>query len=182
MDQTIITFLTRNTWSSFYASCLAQYHANGMLSPRQVECIQAAMLKASQPAPRRESILKVGQRFEIKAWLARRLATELNLKTFFRNLEVIEVIRETNKAIQVKVRFVSQIVTNCHICGRALDHDISRATGIGPICAVKIGLPRPTMATAQDTLKAIDELCATIGSIGPIWVPKSQIKLNEGES
>lgn len=175
-NQDVLNFLRSNGWSSFYASLLNQFEAKGYLSPRQIESVEKAILKKSQPPQQREFTIKIGQRVEVKAWIARRLAADLSLDFFFRNVEVVEVINETYKAYQLKVKFVSQIVTSCHICGRDLDTEISRATGIGPVCADKMGLPRPTLATAQDTLAAIDALCVKIGSVGPIWIPKSQIK------
>lgn len=175
----IVKFLQANGWSQFYNSLLYQYNTKGYLTPNQIACVEKAIVKASQPKPppseRVYSILS-GARIEVKAWLARRLQADLSMDFFFRNLEVVEVQNETLKAYQVKVKFVSQIVTNCHICGKELDNDISRATGIGPVCAAKMGLPRPTLETASETLKAIDEKCQAIGSVGPIWIPKSQIK------
>jgi hypothetical protein len=150
------------------------------LSVKQIACIDSAIekkaLKLVTPVVQKEYSIKVGQRIEIKAWIARRLAADLGREFFFRNLEVTTVHNETAKAFQVSVKFVAQIVTSCHVCGRDLDTDVSRATGIGPVCADKIGLPRPTLVTAQETLASIDALCNQIGAVGPIWIPKSQIK------
>lgn len=121
--------------------------------------------------------MNVGQAFEIKTWLAKALQKQLDMKFFLRNLEVVEVLSETPKAYMVKIQFVSKIACNCHVCGRPLDTEVSRAVGIGPVCAVKIGLIRPTLNDAQSTINELEALCRTIGTIGPVWVPKSQIKL-----
>ncbi len=178
VTQDVVKFLQANAWSKFYNSLLYQYNSKGYLSSLQLEAVEKAMFKASQPKSTEPKVYSIasGQRIEVKAWIARRLQADLGLAFFFRNLEVVEVLNETFKAYQVKVKFVAQIVTSCHICGRDLDTEISRATGIGPVCADKMGLPRPTLATANETLKAIDALCQGIGAVGPIWVPKSQIK------
>lgn len=176
----IVTFLKNNQWSNFYQSLLSQYQTRGQLSARQIECIEAAMLKASQPrepAKPREYSIQPGAFIEVKAWIARRLQADLNMQYFFRNLEIVEIKNETAKAYQVQVKFVSKIVTSCHICGKELDTDVSRATGIGPTCAKRLGIPRPTLATANDTLALIDGLCQSLGVVGPIWIPKSQIKM-----
>lgn len=185
MRQEIVDFLKANTWSNFYSSLLGQFTARGFLSDKQIAAVERAIAekanRASNPPPSREYSVKVGQLLEVKAWIARRLQADLGMDYFFRNLEVTEVLNETVKAYQVKVQFVAQIVTSCHICGRDLDTEVSRATGIGPVCADKMGLPRPTLATAQETLQAIDALCKQIGAVGPIWIPKSQIKNCEAD-
>jgi hypothetical protein len=183
MDK-IIEFLKANQgWSSFYASLLTQYERKGALSPRQIECVEKNMAKAADrevarsvraAAPRTFSLLP-GQEIEIKGWIAKRLQADLKLDFFFRNLEIVEVTAESKKAYQVKVKFISKIMSSCHFCGRELDNDVSRATGVGPVCAEKHGLGRPTLETAQATIKALEEVCAKIGTVGPFWLPKSQI-------
>lgn len=176
----IIDFLKANGWSNFFQSLLNQYEAKGSLSEKQIQAVQKAIdekaAKAAKALLPPVYTIKPGEVIEIKAWLAHRLQAEKQMQYFFRNLEVVEVLGETPKAYKVNVKFVSRIVTNCHICGRDLDTEVSRATGIGPVCAKKIGLPLPTLATAQDTLKALEAMVAGIGTIGPIWVAKSQIK------
>lgn len=178
----VILFLKNNQWSEFYRSLLSQYETKRSLSPRQIEAVENAMLKAAarQNVGLPEYSIQPGNILEIKAWIARRLQADQNLQYFFRNLEVTTVHNETPKAYQVSVKFVSRIVTSCHICGRELDTDVSRATGIGPVCADKLGIARPTLETAHKTLEAIDVLCKNLGTIGPIWLPKSQIKTQTG--
>jgi len=182
MDQ-IVTFLKNNQWSNFYQSLLSQYEKYGNLTPKQIQCVETAIIKAARktqdaalPPEQRAFSLKIGTIIEVKAWIARRLAADLHETVFFRNLKIAEVLRETAKAYEVKVEFVSTIVTSCHICGRELDTDVSRAVGIGPVCADKLGIPRPTLETAHETLKLIDQRCKEIGILGPVWIPKSQIK------
>ena len=45
-----------------------------------------------------------------------------------------------------------------------------------------MGIPRPNLETAHETLKVIEEVVKSIGEIGPIWIPKSQIKTREEEN
>lgn len=111
----------------------------------------------------------------IRKWFANGKMKELGLKLFFRNLIIEEVVNETAKAVQVKVRFNSKITTCCHICGLNLDNEISKATGIGPICAKRLGFGRVSMADADAILAKVEEEAKIAGVIGPIWIPKSQI-------
>lgn len=176
----VLDYIRRNAdWSSFCASLLKQFESRGSLTSRQIESIEAQIAKAAAPrapAPAPTYTLKPGEMIEVKPWIAHRLQADAGLEFFFRNLEIVEVQGESPKAYKVTVKFVTKIVCNCHICGRDLDNEISKATGIGPVCADKMGLPRPTLATAKDTLALIEAKCAAIGVVGPVWIPKSQIK------
>lgn len=117
-----------------------------------------------------------GDEIEITAWVAKQIGKEKKIETVFRNLKITEIDGESNKAIKVKIEFVSKIAACCHVCGAPLDNEVSLATGIGPVCARKIGLPRPTMSNAKLILEELEKYAKTIGEIGPIWLAKSQIK------
>jgi hypothetical protein len=101
---------------------------------------------------------------------------ELKMDFFLRNLEVVEVLYESEKAYQVKVKFVSKIVSCCHVCGTNLEDEVSKLVGIGPSCSKKLGLRRPTKNDANAFMAEFEALITTVGIIGPIWVAKGQIK------
>ena len=182
----VIQFLIDNQWSDFYKSLLSSFDKFGRLTEKQYTCAKAGMekslIKKAPPvitpdnAPKKEFSIKVGQVIEIKTWLANNFKKDAGMDFFLRNLEIVEVLNETQKAYQVRVRFVSKIVQNCCACGKALDNEISKATGIGPTCARKIGLSRPSLHSAQQTILELEALCVKIGIIGGLWIPKSQIK------
>jgi hypothetical protein len=67
----------------------------------------------------------------------------------------------------------------CGICGRDLDNEISKAAGIGPICATKFGFPRPTIETAAEINKMLEEKFRQAGTIEKKWIPKSQVTILE---
>lgn len=113
---------------------------------------------------------------EMKAWFARILQEKTNAPIKFRNIKILKVRRETLKAYLVDIEFYSGIVSTCGVCGRALTNDISRMTGIGPICADRLNMPRPTIETAKEFMKSLDEKFKQIGQFESIWIAKSQIK------
>lgn len=125
-----------------------------------------------------EFSIKAGDRIEIKSWLAKKLQEDTGEDIFFRNLEIVETLRETYKAVHCRIKFISDIAESCHLCGRSLDDPISVATGIGPVCLKKIGIKRVSADQAKEVLKEIDKICKDIGEIGPVWIAKSQIKRN----
>lgn len=117
-----------------------------------------------------------GSVVEVKKWYANILKEKNNTQYAFRNLKILKVKQETPRAILADVEFFSGISSSCGCCGLALSNDISRATGIGPICATKIGLPRPTMETAKEIVKELESLSKAQGVFKDVWIPKSQIK------
>jgi hypothetical protein len=117
-----------------------------------------------------------GAVLEMSSWYAKQFKENQNTQYAFRNLKINKVIRETQKALQVDAEFFSGIASTCGVCGRELNNDISRATGIGPVCAAKIGLGRPTMAKAKEVVAELEKLSAAQGEFKEVWIPRSQIK------
>ena len=116
-----------------------------------------------------------GNNIEIKSWVARQIAKEHKLDLCFRNLQLTEVYAETDKAVQCKIKFISKVANSCHLCGKELDTELSRATGIGPVCAKKLKLDRGTYQDAVQCLQFLNEYADNIGEVGPVWIPKSQM-------
>lgn len=134
------------------------------------------MEQESKPAPEVKPHEHDGMVFEMSAWFAKRIKEEKGTAYAFRNFKVLKVVRETQKAFQIDGEFFSGIASTCGVCGRELTNDISRATGIGPVCAVKIGLSRPTMESAKQTVRDMEAMSKAQGVFQGIWVPKSQVK------
>lgn len=159
--------------NSFFKSLFDQWTKKRGLSARQIACIDRAMIKEGIKEP--VFSFNKGEVITISSKMARAKAEELKLDAFFRNVEITQVHAESAKAIQVSVKFRSDIVTGCHMCGRDLTCDVSRATAIGPVCAEKIGFKRPTAADAPKMLEAIDKMAKRVGEIKEIWLPKYSI-------
>jgi hypothetical protein len=113
---------------------------------------------------------------EVSKWYAVKFKENNNSEYIFRNLKVLNVYIETRKAYLIDAEFYGGITSTCGCCGRELINEISRATGIGPVCATKIGLPRPKIETAQETVKLLHEKSKQQGIFKQVWIPKSQIK------
>jgi SWI/SNF-related matrix-associated actin-dependent regulator 1 of chromatin subfamily A len=118
---------------------------------------------------------------ETTAWYSKTFKESHNTSYAFRNFKVLKFLGETSKAYHVDVEFFSGISCTCGVCGRGLTNDVSKATGIGPVCAEKIGLPRPTLESAKETVKQMESLSQQQGQFTSIWIPKSQIKRIVGE-
>lgn len=185
-----------------YLSVRQQYNAKGSLSPKQVEMIRRAIqrdvLYAAQQAAREQRLAveaaayqtneipaqpmdqskatyAPGTVVQVKAWFANKMKDEVGLSHVHRNIEILETLRESDRAIQVRIRFTPRYSTCCSICGRKLDNQVSRATGIGPVCADKVGIERYSVENARDVIQQLE---VKLGAIGEkvIWIPRTQIK------
>jgi hypothetical protein len=169
--------------NNFLLSLQAQAEREG-LSPNQITRVQENMQR-EQPTfptfrpivatPQQPPQLRNGDQIEVKHFIAERIAQDAKAPVAFRNFEVVEMLRESAKAIQVRVRMASKIASSCHLCGQPLDTEISRASGVGPVCAEKLGFKRPKLTDAADILAKLDKMAQDFGIIGPVWIPKSQI-------
>ncbi len=117
----------------FMLSLQSQLISKGRLSDRQLAAADNFFGNNGAGPVVQAFTYKTGDEITIRKWFAQGKMKELNLQFFFRNLIVDEVLAETAKAVQVKVRFNSRITTCCHICGLGLDNEISKACGIGPM-------------------------------------------------
>jgi hypothetical protein len=117
-----------------------------------------------------------GKVIEVSKWYSKVFKQNNNSSYEFRNMKVLAVYRETDKAIQADVEYYGGIACRCGVCGRQLDNAISLATGIGPVCAEKIGLPRPSLENAQVIVEQLKALSKKQGIFKGVWIPKSQIK------
>lgn len=174
-SQLITKLTTYNGNSAFIKSVQKFYVKNNFITGPQKAALTRNFF-SEKYGTNKEYTVKPEEKITIRKWLARSLAGKHKMPFFFRNLIIEEVIAETNKAIQVKVRFNSEIAACCHCCGRGLDNDVSKATGIGPVCATKyFKVKRPTIENAREIIEKIEQEAKNAGVIGPIWIPKSQI-------
>lgn len=138
------------------------------------EAEQEAMVSAE---PKEEKHRMDGKVFEVKKWFAEMFKNKYNTKLLFRNLEILKVHGETQSAYLVDCKFFGGVACTCGICGAALTNSVSLVTGIGPICAAKLGFPRiKDVAEASVIIEEMHKMSKESGTFQQVWIPKSQIK------
>lgn len=171
--------------TSFYHSLYKQWLERGWLSALQQTRIGEAMEREIQARPDHKPFQPKefvnptypnGTAVEVKKWLAERIAKDMGLEVAYRNIEILQTFNESAKAVQIQFKLSPKAGRRCSVCGNALDTDISRATGIGPVCAKRLHIARYTKGSAQEILKEIETRINALPSYGPLWVPRSQIK------
>ena len=169
----------------FFASLNRQVQARGYLSRSQQKSTDLAMEKDGFLFKEKLETftLPVGEKIEINRGLANKMKKKLKMMVFFSNLEVVQVLNENEHGYRANVRFVSGVCTNCHCCGKDLDTEVSRASGIGPTCAKKyFSIKRATMDMAQKILDLLDKYCLEVGVIENVWIPKDKIHARLGQA
>ena len=166
-DSSLVVFKANNYnhWSEI----------ESLLKPRLALVKEALELEREINPPTEPTGIEVSSFIEVKKWYAGIVKDELNLGFMFRNWRVKKIYRETQKAVLVDAEAFGGILTSCGVCGRKLDNKISKATGIGPICAEKIGLERPTMENAKEIVEELEKKVKALKPITKKWIPKSQI-------
>ncbi len=115
----------------------------------------------------------------LKRWFAGSLKKEFQATVFFRRLDVMEVHAVTPRAVQVTFGFSKDVAQDCNICGRVLETEVSRATGIGPTCCKHLGIERKSQTDATAILMALEATVAAFGT-RKCWIPKSQFEVTDG--
>lgn len=177
----VYSLLSNYNGTNAFINSLKYQASYKSLSPKQIECAAkffglSTEQELNVPVQPKVFTYKKGDALTIRKHFANVKAKELNMKVFFRNVIVEEVLDETKRAVQIKVSFSSKLTTYCHCCGLNLDTEISKATGIGPVCIKKyLGFKRVTMADAPAILVKLEEETKALGTTEAIWIPKSQI-------
>lgn len=178
---------------SFFKAISNEFKSNAEISVGLVDSLEKsqdilqmhrAFQKELEPAPQpKVEHHLVGCVAEMSKWYAKTFKENNNTKFAFRNLKILAVYVETARAYLVDAEFFGGIASSCGCCGKSLSNDISIATGIGPICAEKIGFPRiKDINEAHIIVAEMQKMSKEAGVFKGIWIPKSQIrKLLESE-
>lgn len=110
----------------------------------------------------------------VKQWLVKRAENPVPCRTMRG-----EIVRETAKAVLVRMTGFLEPSTTCLHCGRTLTHPVSLLYGIGPVCGQHFHI---NPCGSEDELRQrIDHMRHAMESVKyEGWLPKSQIEaMNE---
>ena len=144
------------------------------LSEAQLASAAKCLGNAAQPKPAPVSRV-VAIDIIVKKWFARTMQRDQQLQFAPFTLTITEIHSESAKAVQATVKMTAGEVNVCRCCGASLTDEKSQATGLGPVCAKKLGVKYVTNLAdvarfKVDLQKRIDE----IGSF-KVWIPRSQV-------
>ena len=161
--------------NGFVNSVRTGYKKWGSLTPKQMTAVK----KFFTPKKPKGSLkpIKVNVDVILKRYVARGISEQYGLdKITPITVTISEVNALTQKAVRVKGKMTFTDVGCCRCCGKDLTDCISKASGIGPVCAKYMGIKRPTTQSEIDVFnKNLKEKIEEMGEF-EFWVPKSQIK------
>jgi hypothetical protein len=165
----------------FYLSVKSQYEQRGYLSDKQCDAIYRAIARdqGARPVttpvtqPKQNFSISKGEVIRVGKFFAKEIGEKSGLTRAHFVMEVVDVLRETEKAYLLKLRMSSQRTSHCCVCGLALTNPESVAKGIGPICGEEYEL---SWESDKDALIQLSEKLQTLSSVVETWLPKSAIK------
>lgn len=157
----------------FYLDLKRQFEDKGGLSEKQWAAITRAVERECTPrksTPCGDLPFKKGDFLLLKRWGAKVLAQNTGLVRPHYVVEVLEILRATPKAVQLRLRLSAQRTSHCGVCGIELTNPRSVEAGIGPICAGNAGVSYGE--------KSLDELAEQLKVTGEVetWLPMGAIK------
>jgi len=161
--------------NNFILSLKLGLNKYGSLTPKQISAADNFFSKFEKPINQVLEVKDVNINIKVTKFIAKRIADENKLEFRPFLVTISKVLKTTNKAYQVVGRMNTSDVTSCRCCGLDLTDWKSQATGVGPICAKKLGIPY--VKNQEDVLVFKKLLKLKIDEIGDLtfWVPKSQI-------
>ena len=142
-------------------------------------------VRRHEQAQERLNITLIGDTIKIGRKIALGIKEEYGLEFHPILIDVTAVTGMTDRAIRVKGKLTKENGGVCRCCAKTLTDDVSKVTGIGPVCSKYVGVAHPR--SAYDTV-AIEnykkDISRKIDEIGEFefWVPKSQVKKWEGKT
>jgi hypothetical protein len=107
---------------------------------------------------------------KVRQWLTRRNDKPVPMRT----MEAV-IVRETNKAVYVKMNGHLKPSSTCNHCGRRLTHPVSLLYGLGPVCGGHFHInPVNSEEELQRRYTEMQKKMEKVTWEG--WIPKSQIE------
>ena len=163
--------------NSFMNSLKRGLKKYGSLTENQVSAairvIEGA--RRHEQAKQRVDIKLIGDTIKIGRKIALGIKEEYGLEFHPILIDVTGVTGVTDKALRVKGKLTKENGGICRCCAKTLTDDISKLTGIGPVCSKYVGEPHPVSIYQVDEYK--ERLSKKIDDIGEFefWIPKKAI-------
>ncbi len=151
----------------FLLSIKSQWLRTGSLSERQIMSVQKCMGRVN---PAVSASIPSGSVLILKKAAAFRIGEAAGLNIPYYAVEVINGHAETEKALLLTVRLSGTRTTYCGACGAFLSDAVSVESGIGPVCAEKMGIKQD-----RNALEALRQKLSVTRDVKQ-WIPKSVIK------
>jgi hypothetical protein len=169
-----------NGTNSFMNSLKKGLKKYGSLTDNQtsaaIRVIEGA--RRHEQAQKRMNITLVGDTIKIGRKIALGIKEEYGLEFHPILIDVTAVTGMTDRALRIKGKLTKENGGICRCCAKTLTDDISKVTGIGPICSKYVGVPHPRNLYDTNEIETYKKnMSEKIDSIGEFefWIPKKAI-------
>ena len=150
-----------------------KYHR---LTEKQVEAANKAIYTETQKNSQVDLNVKlVGNTIKLGRNIAGDIKKEYNLDFHPILVDVTTVVTMSNKALKLKAKLTKENGGICRCCGKTLTDEMSRMTGLGPVCSKYVGVTHPT--SKADLPMYRQQISDKIDEVGEFefWIPKRGI-------
>ena len=175
LPEELKTILNYNGANEFVMKLKTQYETWRNLSDRQIAAGIRQIKKEKSPA-RDINISLDNESIKLKRGVALKLKSEYGLDFMPILVDLVKAVKISEKAVRVSVRMTEENGDVCRCCGLELTDPFSVLTGMGAICAKRLGVKYIKDPSEVNRFKI--ELRKRIEEVGEFefWLPKTQIK------
>jgi hypothetical protein len=121
------------------------------------------MIHTSETPNKELNIKLVGNTIKIGRKVAMGIKKAMNIKFHPILVDVTTIVSVSDKTITLNGKLTKQNGGICRCCGKTLKTDMSKTTGIGPVCSKFLGVPHPKTekgleAYKKDVIETIDRI------------------------
>ena len=90
-------------------------------------------------------------------------------------VDVTKLVKSSNRALLIRAKLTKENGGICRCCGKTLTDEMSRMTGLGPVCSKYVGVEHPS--TKADLPLYRQQISDKIDEVGEFefWIPKRGI-------
>ena len=138
------------------------------------------MIHTSETKNKELNIKLVGDTIKIGRKVAMGIKKAMNIKFHPILVDVTTVVSVSDHTITLKGKLTKQNGGICRCCGKTLKTDMSKMTGIGPVCSKYVGVQHPK--TEEDLENYNQDMSNMIDQIGEFQftIAKNRIEKWEG--
>lgn len=176
LPENLKKIVTYNGESKFVQDIKAKYLEYRKLTDKQVEAANKTIYNEEQKNSQvKLNINLVGNTIKLGRNIARDIKEEYNLEFHPILVDVTQVLMMSNKALKLKAKLTKENGGICRCCGKTLTDEMSRMTGIGPVCSKYVGVEHPVnKADLPIYREKINEKIDEVGEF-EFWIPKRGI-------
>ena len=162
--------------STFVQDLKSKYLTYRTLTDKQIQKGAEAVNRETQKNSQVDLNIKlVGNTIKLGRKIAEGIKENKKIDFFPILVDVTEVMTMSNKAFKLKAKLTKENGGICRCCGKTLTDEMSRMTGLGPVCSKYVGVQHPS--TKADLPQYREEINQKIDEIGEFefWIPKRGI-------